>query len=214
MVQKIEKLVFAESVMPWAMIRKDGSPTETTPIVFAFFLLRTDAGNILVDTGCEHMDTFPLYGYRPPVSVLEQAGVRPEEIAHVILTHGHHDHVACTGYYPQAVVHIHEEALAGAKKYLENNLKLHVFTEDFALQDGLRVAWIGGHSPGSCVVECDLNGCCYVLCGDECYHRYNLENKEPTATACCWKHSQAFIEKYTQDGYVCLLTHEKEETGK
>jgi len=210
-IRKIEKLVFADSVMPWSMIRENGSRQETTPIVFAFFLLRADEGYILVDTGCEHMDTFPLYGYRPPVSVLEQAGVRPEEIAHVILTHGHHDHVACTGYYPQATVHIHGQVLPGAKKYLENNPKLHVFEENFTLCEGVRVVWIGGHSPGSCVVECDLDGHCYVLCGDECYHRHNLEQKEPSASSCCRERSVAFIDQYAQGPYICLLTHERED---
>ena len=127
MLRKIEKLIFADSVMPWSMIRKDGSPGETTPIVFSFFLIRTDKENILVDTGCEYMDTFVLCNYRPPLSVLEQAGLRPEEITQVILTHGHHDHVACTGYYPQAVVHIHEQALAGAQKYLKNNQYMYMY---------------------------------------------------------------------------------------
>lgn len=207
---QIEKLVYADSRMPWSMIRQGGSRQETTPIVFAFFLIRTDAGNILVDTGCEDMDGFPLDNYIPPVQALAQAGVRPEEITHVILTHGHHDHAACTGYYPQATVHIHEEALLRAKKYLENNPNLHIFREDFTLQEGIRVVWIGGHSAGSCVVECDQDGKCYVLCGDECYHPYNLQHKEPTASSCNREQSRAFIEKYTQAGYICLLTHDKQ----
>lgn len=44
--------------------------------------------------------------------VLAQAGVRPEEIRHVVMTHFHADHVGGLSEFPQAQIHYHEEALA------------------------------------------------------------------------------------------------------
>jgi len=72
----------------------------------------------------------------------------------------------------------------------------------------VKIVRIGGHAIGSCVVECEMDGVVYVLCGDECYTRYNLIHKVPTAASCCPENSQAFLEKYTKAPYVCLLCHE------
>ena len=205
MVRSLKKIVFADSVMPWSMIRTGGSREETVPILFAFYLIETDTRKILVDTGCEYMNTFPLYNYIPPVKAL---GIPAGEITDVILTHSHHDHAACTGCYPQATVHIHELELPKAEKYLQNNPHIHSFGEDFFLEEDIRVVWVGGHSPGSCVVQILREGETRVLCGDECYHPYNLQMKEPTASSCCPERSRAFIETYTKPPYVCLLCHE------
>ena len=76
------------------------------------------------------------------------------------------------------------------------------------LEEDIRILWIGGHSPGSCVVEILKDGQILVLCGDECYHPYNLQMKEPTASSCCPERSRAFVETYTKPPYVCLLCHE------
>ena len=91
--------------------------------------------------------------------------------------------------------------------FVERLINNAVFENDKVVDDGVRAVKIGGHSKGSCIVECDKDGKKIVLCGDECYSFYNLKNRVPTAQSCCHKNSRAFIEKYSSEGYECLLCH-------
>ena len=81
---------------------------------------------------------------------------------------------------------------------------------EFVLTGGVRVVPIGGHAPGSSVVEVELEleGKTKVLCGDECYSFYNLKNRVPTATCFCPEKSRAFLQRYAGGAYECLLCHE------
>ena len=67
---------------------------------------------------------------------------------------------------------------------------------------------MGGHSAGSCVVEFTIGEQKYVIVGDECYSRENLEQKIPTGSSCCPEKSMEFIEKYSGKEYIALLCHE------
>ena len=72
----------------------------------------------------------------------------------------------------------------------------------------VKVIKMGGHSIGSCVVEFLIGEQKYVITGDECYARENLEKKIPTGSSKCPEKSLEFIEKYSQKEYTVLLCHE------
>lgn len=211
---KISRIKFGDTTLPERMIVSGGSDRRV-PIIFSVFLIQTEEKNILVDAGCETMPGFTMRNFRTPMAVLEEMGIKPPEITDVILTHAHHDHIECVRYFPQANIHIQQEALEEGKAYFSENPHIHPFDSEKQVAEGVRVIHIGGHARGSCAVECETDGKTTVLCGDECYSFFNLEHRIPTASTVSKEKSRAFVEKYTRLPYVCLLCHEAGEyTGK
>jgi GTP-binding protein len=66
---------------------------------------------ILIDAGCETMPGFVVENFENPIDVIERKGIRAEHITDIVLTHSHHDHVQCVGYFQGAIVHIQEDEL-------------------------------------------------------------------------------------------------------
>jgi glyoxylase-like metal-dependent hydrolase (beta-lactamase superfamily II) len=101
----------------WRMVR--------FPAVY-FALRHQREGWVLIDTGyggrfSEATRRFPFRGYRwatPTTEAgrtadqLRSAGIPPEDIRHLIVTHFHADHIGGLADLPQATVHYHAEALA------------------------------------------------------------------------------------------------------
>ena len=112
-------------------------------------------------------------------------------------------------YFENARIHIEAEAYEKGCKYIPEHFHVNVFQDEYRLCEEVRIVKIGGHSRGSCIVEVTLDGKEYVLCGDECYVHYNLENHIPTAKRYSLERSRYFIDKYSNSRYICLLSHEE-----
>lgn len=207
MIKRLLQIKYGDTTIPENWIFTGGNPNIQVPIILSIFYVETDNRKILVDTGCETMPGFTVQNFESPLTVLEKYGIYPNDITDVILTHAHHDHVACTGYFPTAMVHIQQEEYDAAKPYLLQNPFVHTFQSEMMFDEDIYVVKIGGHSVGSCVVECEFENKKIVLCGDECYSNYNLMNCIPTTTTYSAEKSVAFIKKYSQNIYVCMLCH-------
>ena len=204
----IIRITYGETVLPESMVVPGGDRNKQLPIILSVFLVQDGTRNILVDAGCEDLPGFELKNFRPAVAALKEMGVEPEQITDVIITHVHHDHVQCVKYFPHARVWVQQQEFDRAPHYFEANAHITTFREEVAVAEGIRAVKIGGHTTGSCVVECEMDGKIYVLCGDACYCRWNLEHRIPTASSKFPEDSMAFIRKYTCDPYVCLLCHD------
>ena len=208
LIKEILRIPFGETTLPESWIYAGGKKENKIPIIFSVFLIITRDKKILVDAGCETMPGFEMRNFTTPMLALKERGIDPGEITDVIITHAHHDHIQCVRYFENARVHIQKEERDRGEKYLAGHTQISVFETEKEITEGVKLVKIGGHSPGSCVVECHMDGQIFVLCGDECYCRYNLENRIPTASSCCPENSRAFIEKYAKDPYCCLLCHD------
>lgn len=208
MVKDIMRIQYAESTLPESWVFGGGKEENRVPIVFSVFLVCTQKKKILVDAGCETMPKFDMKNFITPMRALKENGFDIADITDVIITHAHHDHIECVKYFPDAMVHIQQEEYGKGGKYLTHNPHIRTFADEAVVDDGVKVVKIGGHSRGSCVVECKTGDKITVLCGDECYSMSNIQNRIPTAKTVCPENSKAFIEKYTQDPYVCLLCHD------
>jgi glyoxylase-like metal-dependent hydrolase (beta-lactamase superfamily II) len=204
----IIRITYGETALPESMVFFGGDKDKKVPIILSFFLVQTGGKNILVDAGCEDLPGFDLTKFQSATAALKDQGIDPKDITDVVITHVHHDHAQCVRDFPNARVWVQEQEYARAPHYFENNPHIATFPEETTVADGIRVVKIGGHTTGSCVVECEKDGKIYVLCGDECYTRYNLEHKVPTASSKYPENSKKFIEKYTREPYICLLCHE------
>ncbi len=149
-------------------------------------LLRGEGGVALVDTGIGEKlddrarDTFavPAEGERLPER-LAAAGVTPEQVTHVLLTHLHFDHCGWStrrqgdGWvptFPRARYFIQRDELEHAfhpnerdrASYDRRNVEaliaagvVEAFGDEVEPVPGVRMVRAGGHSPGMCVVRID-----------------------------------------------------------
>ena len=90
-----------------------GAPKgEKIQIAMVVWLIRGGGRNILFDSGY-HRDTFlkyfPSTDYLRPEEAVKLAGVKPEEVTDVVISHAHWDHMGGIDLFPKAVVWIQKE---------------------------------------------------------------------------------------------------------
>ncbi len=89
-----------------------GVPKQEITIAMVVWLIRGGGHNILLDTGY-HRDTFAkdfaISAYIRPDEAVRLAGVRPEEITDIVISHAHWDHMGSLDLFPKAVVWIQKE---------------------------------------------------------------------------------------------------------
>lgn len=90
----------------------------TMNLPFAYVLVRSAEHVILVDCGYDAADfggtiaeSIGVTGWHAPREVLATVGVKPEEVTHLILTHGHFDHMGAVGHFPNAKVLVQRSEL-------------------------------------------------------------------------------------------------------
>ena len=209
-IKRLAAIKYGETFIHEGMAFQGGDPEVKIPISLIVYLIDTGDRKILIDSGCETMPGYELFNFSSPADTLRKAGLAPDEITDVILTHAHHDHAEATRRFPNATVHIEEQAYPYAKCFIPDEMNVEIFRESKIVDDCINIRMIGGHSEGSCIVEFDYRGKRYVICGDECYVRTCLEEKIVTGCSCCPEKSLEFIWKYGNGEYATLLAHDYE----
>jgi glyoxylase-like metal-dependent hydrolase (beta-lactamase superfamily II) len=89
-----------------------GAPHEKINIAMVIWLIRGEGRNILFDSGY-HRDTFlkefPSTEYIRPDEAVKLAGIQPEDITDIVISHAHWDHMGGIDLFPKAKVWIQEE---------------------------------------------------------------------------------------------------------
>ena len=90
-----------------------GAPKgEKIHIAMVLWLVRGGGRNILFDSGY-HRETFlkyfPSTEYVRPDEAVKLAGVQPEEVTDIVISHAHWDHIGGIDLFPKAVVWIQKE---------------------------------------------------------------------------------------------------------
>jgi len=90
-----------------------GAPKdEKVDIAMVVWLIRGGGHNILFDSGFHHQQwfkDFPMPDYMRPDEAVKLAGVQPEEITDIIISHAHWDHMGGIDLFPKATVWIQKE---------------------------------------------------------------------------------------------------------
>ncbi len=90
-----------------------GAPKdEKIDTIFAIWLIRGDGRNILFDSGFHRQRWFkewPIKNYLRPDEAVRLAGVQPEEVTDVVISHAHWDHMGGIDLFPKATIWIQEE---------------------------------------------------------------------------------------------------------
>ncbi|MBI2857764.1 MAG: N-acyl homoserine lactonase family protein [Chloroflexi bacterium] len=173
---------------------------EDTKTSYYMWCARSGETNILIDTGLSDPEVRRrnLVNVASPAEQLKKIDVDPATVGTIIITHLHSDHFSACHLYPKATFHIQKRdieffvgpavrfkqvtkaavdmtdvvrfAFAGRIRYLDG---------DEEVRPGIRVALVGGHTPGSQVVVIDTKRGKVVVCGDAIHTYRNLEEGVP-----------------------------------
>ena len=163
-------------------------------------------GAILVDTGFS--DAAGARRGRtllhPVEALLREAGLDPETVEDVVLSHAHYDHIGNLGLFPRArftLAREEFEAAAQALKVgidpegplersdleslmaLERSGRVCLFDGRFEIAPGIELVTIGGHTPGQLAVVVRGSSGTLVLAADSVHFYAELESGIPYAIA-------------------------------
>ena len=150
------------------------------------FLLDTDEGVILIDTGFKADFAAPAKRLGTPLymgdlvndymSAFDELGYKPEQVTKILITHKHNDHSDCISMFPNAKVYISPEDADAMKldgenivrvSYKDGAYKNFPCAEEIA--EGLWFIEAKGHTKGNSIVILEHDGLYYMFHGDVTY---------------------------------------------
>ena len=176
------------------------------PIVQNFFVVQGDGHTTVIDTGlddlaswCDPADRPALGSSRSTLELLAEAGIAPEQVDTLILTHLHFDHYLNARLFEHARIVVNRREFEfvmspdrrramprrafprGVFGWLVDQAwsRLELVDGDTEVLHGVRVIETGGHSPGHQIVLVDTAAGPVVIPGDEIYLYANLEQDIP-----------------------------------
>lgn len=182
-------------------------PTRRLDIPVMVWLLKgTNGRRVLVDSGFyqqKFVDQWKVQNFRSPADAVRAAGVKPEEISDVIISHAHWDHVGGAGLFPKATVWIQREEytyytgeawharsthggidpqdMAALLKINTEGRLRFVNGDDQEVLPGIRCYTGGRHTQASQYVGVQTAGGTAVITSDNMYLYENLEKRAPIA---------------------------------
>ena len=204
----IQAIRYASAVNePVAALVMGAPKDEKIEIAMVFWLIRGGGHNILFDSGFHREVWFKYFPntteYMRPDEAVKLAGVQPEDVTDVIISHAHWDHMGGIDLFPKATVWIQKREFAyytgdawqpGGKhggidpddvKALvqlntEGRLRL-VDGDDVEIFPGIRAYTGARHTFASQYIRVDGNPP-FVLASDNCYLYRNLAEHKASAT--------------------------------
>jgi glyoxylase-like metal-dependent hydrolase (beta-lactamase superfamily II) len=184
-----------------------GAPKdERIDSIYALWLIRGGGRNILFDSGFHRARWFKewtIKDYLSPDDAVRLAGVKPEEVTDVVISHAHWDHMGGIDLFPNAAVWIQREEYAYytgpawqpggdsggidpedvqelVKLNTEGRVRL-VDGDNIEIFPGIRAYTGGRHTYAAQYIRVDGNPP-FVLASDNVYLYRNLSEHRPSAT--------------------------------
>jgi len=184
-----------------------GAPKdEKVDIAFVIWLVRGGGHNLLFDSGFHRekwTKYFPVTDFLRPDEAASLAGVKPEEVTDMVISHAHWDHMGGIDLFPKATLWIQKEEFRyytgeawqpGGKHggidpedveqlvrlNTEGRLRL-VDGDDVEILPGIRVYTGARHTFASQYIRVEGNPT-FVLASDNCYLYRNLTEHKASAT--------------------------------
>lgn len=203
----IQAIRYADSLAePVANLVMGAPKEEKVDIAMVVWLIRGGGRNILFDSGF-HRETFlkyfPVKNYLRPDEAVKLAGVKPEEVSDVVISHAHWDHMGGIDLFPKATVWIQKEEFRyytgaawqpggnhggidpeDAKQLVQLNTegRLHLIDGDnVEIFPGIRAYTGARHTYASQYLRVEGNPP-FVLASDNCYLWRNLAEHKASAT--------------------------------
>ncbi|WP_223475580.1 N-acyl homoserine lactonase family protein [Oricola indica] len=233
---EITPLSFAEIEASEAVLFEGGAPSTLRPIGCFCWLLRAPDFTALVDTGISDFGvinatvktngrSWQAAGRRPIQAQLASAGLSPDDIDAVILTHLHYDHASNVDVFGRARFFVGEREwgwargegaraalpqLAGALAFLEALPadRLSLLPDSAEPLPGVRTRHVGGHTPGSIMVECETDAGRVIMPGDAIFLLDNLRRKTAIGLTSSPEESRAVIDLLSDFDGIVLPSHD------
>jgi len=184
-----------------------GAPKdEKIDTIYALWLIRGGGRNILFDSGFHRERWFKVWtikDYLQPDEAVKLAGVNPEKVTDIVVSHAHWDHMGGIDLFPKAVVWIQKEEFRYytgpawqpggdhggidpedvqqlVRLNAEGRLRL-VDGDNIEIFPGIRAYTGGRHTFASQYLRVDGNPP-FVLASDNVYLYQNLAEHKPSAT--------------------------------
>lgn len=177
--------------------------TATIDIAMMVWLLRGEGRVILIDAGFyrqELLDTWKVQNFVRPADAVARAGVQPEEVTDIVISHLHWDHVDGADLFPRARVWVQRREYEHYR-VPANQPRTGVFPVDIAMLERIAaggrlrlvegdsqtvapgvVVYTGGrHTKESQYVSAPIEGGTAVFASDNLYLYQNLERRRPIA---------------------------------
>jgi len=181
----------------------DGNPEDRLPAAGYFWVIEGQGRLIAVDTGVgepsgrrQEFQGYLVEKGQDTLSLLDRAGLAAGDFDTVVLTHLHWDHCLNIALFPRARIFIsfrewtnvikpRHPALASdppfpqsVVRYLKAASKRVNFIKDEEeIVRGIRVFWVGGHTPGSQAVAVTTALGMVVIAGDTVARYENIEEE-------------------------------------
>jgi glyoxylase-like metal-dependent hydrolase (beta-lactamase superfamily II) len=192
--------------VPVAELVMGGPKGEKVDIAMVVWLIRGAGRTILFDSGF-HRDTFtkdyPMRDYLRPDEAVKTAGVQPDAVTDVVISHAHWDHLGGIDLFPKAMIWIQKDEYRyytmeawqpggdhggidpeDVKELLQLNtegrLRL-VGGDDVEIFPGIRAYTGSRHTYASQYLRVDGDPP-FVLASDNCYFYLNLSSHLASAT--------------------------------
>ena len=150
------------------------------------FLIETDEGIILIDTGFKTGMSVPARKLGAPLYMGEKVkdymeafaelGYKPEQVTKILITHKHPDHSAAIQYFPNAKVYISPEDADAMKLPEGGNIIRAEYKESYKnfpraekVADGIWFIEAKGHTKGNSIIIAEDDGLYYMFHGDITY---------------------------------------------
>jgi glyoxylase-like metal-dependent hydrolase (beta-lactamase superfamily II) len=192
--------------VPVSELVMGGPKDQKIEIAMVVWLIRGGGHAILFDSGF-HRDTFlkdfPMKDYLRPDKAVETAGVKPEEVSDVVISHAHWDHMGGIDLFPKASIWIQKEEYRyytmdawqpggdhggidpeDAKELVQLNTegRMHLVDGDnVEIFPGIRAYTGARHTYASEYLRVEGNPT-FVLASDNCYFYLNLSSHLASAT--------------------------------
>ena len=179
-----------------------GEPDGPAVVDYFFWIIRNKRYTVVVDTG------FGPEGGRKrnrellihPRLALMELGIEPLEVEHLVLTHGHYDHIGNAGMFPRATLLMAESEYRfwtsplaeepqfsyytepGELDFLRSSRKsgrLHLFSGRAEPVPGVEVVEVGGHTRGQAIVYVPTTEGLVLLTSDAVHFYEELDRGMP-----------------------------------
>jgi glyoxylase-like metal-dependent hydrolase (beta-lactamase superfamily II) len=202
----IQAIRYASAEADVADLVVDGPKDEKVNLAMVIWLIRGGGHNILFDSGY-HRDTFlkdfPATEYIRPDEAVKLAGIQPEDVTDIVISHAHWDHLGGIDLFPKATIWIQKEEFRyytgeawqpggnhggidpdDVQQLVKLNTegRLHLVDGDnVELFPGIRAYTGGRHTYASQYLRIQGSPS-FVLASDNCYLYRNLAEHKASAT--------------------------------
>jgi glyoxylase-like metal-dependent hydrolase (beta-lactamase superfamily II) len=183
-----------------------GEPDAPMEMDYFFWVIRGGARTVIVDTGFSQAGGAARGRtmLADPRDLLAALGVRPEDEPLLLVTHGHYDHIGNLSHFARSPIVIARAEIDfwtgpyGRRAQFHHSVedselddlraamadgRVTTFEDRLAIDDGIEVRRVGGHTPGQAIVIVSTAAGRVLLASDAVHYYEELERDMPFVSA-------------------------------